>query len=697
MLKIRENSPLLANEIQQMGYDLRDVRTLLEKSQIKKDIARLQFMSTMSQQLTNCATAMLQGIGMDFLKGAGNAAAAAVTCANSIAQINFASGIQNLTGQDAKLDGDLAISQFGARFASHSTALQTLSLHLSEGKEELDAALTKIESLRNEANTQLIDAIYAASEQAQHQAEVSHVIGNLFQAKQVRYMAALSNARRMSFLAKRAIEQRLGIRMADMTEDLPLVEAPQKWEATACTFAGVDYNALKTTDSSAPQSFANGFIGDYVTKLEDVVESYRLQNNFHEGTDTAVISLRDDLFNVKAECATEGANLLYQAGQLNQVGNPGWGREGCLTEVVESVTVPKADCVTPEPLGQGPLCANPVMSAVQGFDLTFGDGSASDAAIVQKVDVQPGWYRFTFYTKGGVSCCGASSGQVWADDQSIFSQVESGPATGSTTWYRRFIRFHVDKPGQIKVGFKKVSTTPITVAAPMLERLNTSEVTELVPFVNTGADLEQLHSACQDTDGSVFRSTRWTRDCVKLCADGFGKECAGETAKSYCYWQTDFNIDQREIQLGRVFNFGGFARGNYNYRIDSLALNFVGAPRDCSNSASPQACYGAGYLPFSLSHVGPFVVRNHEGADVPVDVFDGNIEHARALATERYITNPISSSDASLVEQYMRHEFEGRPLDGNFVVRIWDEDGVDFGSIQDLQLVLKYRYWTKFN
>ena len=45
----------------------------------------------------------------------------------------------------------------------------------------------------------------------------------------------------------------------------------------------------------------------------------------------------------------------------------------------------------------------------------------------------------------------------------------------------------------------------------------------------------------------------------------------------------------------------------------------------------------------------------------------------------------------------MRHEFEGRPLDGNFVVRIWDEDGVDFGSVQDLQLVLKYRYWTKFN
>jgi len=693
MLKIRENSPLLANEIQQMGYDLRDVRTLLEKSAIKRDIAKLQFMSTMTQQLATCAAAMVSGIGIDPR----STVAAAVTCANSIAQISFASGIQNLTGQDSKLDGDLAISQFGARFAAHSTALQTLSLHLSEGKEELDSALTKIESLRNEANSQLVNAIYAASEQAQHQAEVSNVIGNLYEAKQLRYMAALSKARRMSFLAKRAIEQRLGIRMADMTEDLPLVEAPQKWEATACTFAGIDYNALKTTGSSGPQSFANGFIGDYVTKLEDVVESYRLQENFHEGTDTAVISLRDDLFNVKAECATDGANLLYSAGQLDRTEAPGWGRQGCSTVEVDGQTLPAADCVTPKGLGEGPLFSNPVMSAVQGFELTFGAGSTQDAALVQEVDVQPGHYRFTFYTKAPAGCCGAGSGQVWADDSSMVTLTESGPSTSSSGWYRRYIRFQVNKAGKIKVGFKKVASAPVIVAAPMLERLNTSVATELVPFVNTGADLQQLRSACQDTDGSVFRSTRWTRDCVKLCADGFSKECSGDTAKSYCYWQTDFNIDQREIQRGRVFNFGGFARGNYNYRIDSLALNFVGAPRDCSNSASPQACYGAGYLPFSMAHVGPFVVRNHEGADVPVDVFDGNIEHARALATERYITNPISSSDASLVEQYMRHEFEGRPLDGNFVVRVWEEDGVDFGSIQDLQLVLKYRYWTKFN
>jgi len=702
LLKIRENGPLLANEVQQMGYDLKEVKGLLQKANIKGEISKLQFMSEMTNQLTACATAQLGASSMDPVSTTGHALAAWVTCGNAFAQINIAQGIANLAATDAKLDGDIAIAQFGSRFASHATSMQTLSLHLGEGQEDLDSALAKIESLRNEAGSQLVDAIYASSEQAAHQAEITSVIGNLFEGKQMRYQAALSNARRMSFLAKRAIEQRLGVELADMKDDLPLVEAPQKWEATACTFTGVNYAALKTPDSngpnSGPQSFANGFIGDYVTKLENVVESYRLENNFHEGTDTAVISLRDDLFNVRAECPVKGANLLYDAGQLSRTSNPGWGREGCLTEVVEGATVAKANCVTPTPRTDGPTFADPVTSAVPSFDLAFGSGSTDNSAVVQKVDVQPGAYRFTYYTLAETP----SAGQVWSDDSGLFSIVTypTGP-TPRLGWHRYSIVFRVNKAGQVKVGFKKVAGAPTgTAAAPMLERLTTLDVTEqpaLLPFVNTGTNLEQIQPACPDTDGAVFRSTRWERNCLKLCADGFGDKCQGDRAKTYCYWQSDFNINQRDIQQGRVLNFGGFARGNYNYRIDSLALNFVGNPRDCGSSAAPESCAGAGYLPYSIAHVGPFVVRNHLGADMPAKVFDGNIEHARGLATERYITNPISSSDSSLIEQYMRREFQGRPLDGNFVIRIWDEDGVDFNSIKDVQLVLHYRYWTKFN
>jgi hypothetical protein len=45
---------------------------------------------------------------------------------------------------------------------------------------------------------------------------------------------------------------------------------------------------------------------------------------------------------------------------------------------------------------------------------------------------------------------------------------------------------------------------------------------------------------------------------------------------------------------------------------------------------------------------------------------------------------------------YVRSEFRGRPLDGNFALRVWDE-GITIDAIQDVQLYIKYRYWTRFD
>src|SRR5690606_5853156 len=104
-----------------------------------------------------------------------------------------------------------------------------------------------------------------------------------------------------------------------------------------------------------------------------------------------------------------------------------------------------------------------------------------------------------------------------------------------------------------------------------------------------------------------------------------------------------------------------------------------------------------GYLPYSLYHTGPFFVRNHAGNDFEALLFDGKIEHARGLAAERYISNPLSATDSQLISPYVRQEFRGRPLDGMFRIRIWDEEGVDFNQLQDVQLLINYRYWTRFN
>jgi hypothetical protein len=111
----------------------------------------------------------------------------------------------------------------------------------------------------------------------------------------------------------------------------------------------------------------------------------------------------------------------------------------------------------------------------------------------------------------------------------------------------------------------------------------------------------------------------------------------------------------------------------------------------------PTTCNGAAFVPYTLLHNGPFFVRNDAGADFQAFLFNGSIEHARGLASERYLTNPISSTDQGLISSYTRAEFQGRPLDGNFVLRVWEDPSINFEAIQDVQIVFNYRYWTAFH
>jgi hypothetical protein len=97
----------------------------------------------------------------------------------------------------------------------------------------------------------------------------------------------------------------------------------------------------------------------------------------------------------------------------------------------------------------------------------------------------------------------------------------------------------------------------------------------------------------------------------------------------------------------------------------------------------------------SLYHDGPYDVRNHLGDKYEASLYRGVVEHARGLAAERYITNPVSPADRELITPYLRYELAGRPLSGRFTVRVWDQDGANFDAVQDVQLLLNYRYWTR--
>ncbi len=701
LTELQDTIPLLSNEVAGFGYDIQTLHDTLTINSNQAQISDLQMWSNVSNQLAACASTV--GIG-SLVSGA-----TVATCANSIAQISLGTKINELTMANTVLESSISLQQFGTKFSSHATNMQTLSLRFSEASEAVDSSLAAIEGLRAQAKVSLARALDLASYQASNQAAVSAVIGNLYDAKQIRYKQALVNAQRTAFLAKRAIEQRLGVRLSELTEPLPLVDAPASWEATGCTTSGVDYQALTApkdpslATSGGAQTFAEGFIGDYVTRLENVVESYQLVNNFHEGTDTAVISLRDDIMNVRAPCSVASPNLLYYTSNMQRFGSPGWKEENCATQTVDGVQSPAPNCVTVGNAGAIPLAVlpDPALANASAYVLNFGAAADATTKMDQTLALNSGLYRLSWYTP---DVAGAAAGFATAASGVTQVATTTTPQVANT-WGRRFITFKVAASTTglttpVTVGFARLSTSTasFTVAGAMLELLpSNAQDYALAPFVGTLDSLTTTLPACEDTNGDVFRTTGWQTNCERLCADGYASQCDVSNAKSYCYHQANFSLNQRDIQNGQVLNFSGFARGNFNYRIDSVGVNFVGTGiNGCAGSSSPTACSGSGFVPYTLSHVGPFYVRNYQGQDFEAHLFDGNIEHARGLSTERYITNPLSSSDESLIEQYMRAEFQGRPLDGNFVLKVWDGDGTNFDAIKDIQFVLRYRYWTRF-
>lgn len=728
MVDLGSAAPLLAAELRYLAIDLRELRLALETRNLQDDAGAVQFMSTVSNQIAACATA----------GGLGNPWAAVAACANSVAQIQFAKQLQNINSDLAGVAFEVSLSEFVRRFNQHHDAFSALGVRINRDIEHIDSALARVDSLRAEGRRVLSRALFLDSEPAAGQFSVAPQMRRRLNVRRARFEAARSHAVRTAYLAKRAIEQRLGLRLSEMRDDLPLVDAPASWEATICEHSGANYADLSRADGSPVTNYANAFVADYVTRLENVVESYRLDNGFHEGSDTAVVSLRDDIHQVRAVCASDSQNLLYQAASLDAAGgdSPGWDLEGCGTQLVGGELVPVPNCVSLLGTGDTPLeNLSRDLGGASGYEVVFGlaagglcaDGSTtcglrSTTSVAQTIPLPPGRYRLSWHGQAGAGLTDPSFAFSVSRADGASYPITSVVSTALTSgWNRYHMIFDVShdlgaatppSANDTVVRMAPLVTSPMNsqtyhLGAPMLEAV-TGVVTGSIAGVSatdhpplafeaTGDERVRSLPVCEDTDGEVFRATRWRRDCVRLCSDGFASECSDGDAETHCFWETDFFVSQRDLDSGRLFGTSGFARGNYNYRIDSIGINVVGtSSRTCEDSELPSTCYSAGYVPFSLNHSGPFHVRNHSGHDQEVELFTGNIEHARALAAERYLTNPMSSADQALIGPYVRNELQGRPLDGRFAVRIWDEAGVNFEGVEDVQLVLNYRYWTRF-
>jgi hypothetical protein len=490
------------------------------------------------------------------------------------------------------------------------------------------------------------------------------------------------------------------MRLRDMKEDMPLVNAPQTWEATVCATTGIDLSGAGTTH------FADSYIGDYVRRLENVVESYRLVHNFQSGKDFLVASLRDDILGVRRECELESPNLLHFSGELDRH-YAGWEREGAWSVL----NCPDADgalvagCLDVEKLTEAPFVASSELVHLRGYQLSFGEDDATDRGLWQPVQLREGVYMFSWYSPPADP--GGNSGKAQLEDGSEpeLLQLEPGSDAVRTIvgglWDRHYFAFRVPAQQVVRVGFSSGSgAAQLRVAAPMLVSVLPVDVNaslEPPAYQDTGETRLVRSRACEDTDGSTFREQYWRRACVFECPDGYSTTCESVAVRR-CYRETSFSLSQRGLARGLPFRNAGFAQSNFNYRIGTVGLNFVGTGvQSCEGSSTPAACYANGFVQYSLYHQGPFAVRNHFGQDFRVHLFPGRVERARGLATERYLGNPLGSADRDLMSQYDRTELLGRPMDGRFVLRVWEDAGIDFERIEDVQLLLNYYYWTRFN
>lgn len=957
---LKEVPELIGDQMRRMSYQMENLYFSVENSLIDKRMSRVRLLSDIANQVTACVASTSPQVSGGTDTSFKVSTAAIATCANSIAQISFASEIAQLNEQKLEVQEKINFNEFSENFSTVTEALSLLSLRMTSALNTIEGELAKIQMSRDKAKMALFRALHVNNFTSKHQARLDNVQNARFQTSWIRYRRAQQAAKKLAFLAKRAVEMRLGIRLSQMTADMPLVDAPSKWENSVCTSSGIDYISLATKQKP---DYAGAFVGDYLAKLESVVESYRLVNNFHEGTDVAVVSLRDDVAMSRASCEVPVVNALYNAAQLDVSSTeetPGWDRVGCATEVDEDGTlVPVVNCIgtlgyerpevsmqDPNPCGTAvadgevveSCMSSPLLNLGPGrsppaFTLQFGNGGTCDAPSCTdgvenqgetgadcggpcpacpppgssslplsasfgsgadgftyaddtfrgtnnaafadgilnagKLEVtvggimssatSGGWSRsFTTTRPGtvdvsfkygmtvslsiepeewvetlvsidnvlygvspndyvqriadggdqvevtrtftsaplpagthtirlgahmnaatsiteigkvtiddvlvsasvptcsdrvqnqgetGVDCggtcspcpsgkCGYRPGAVLAQkvqvspgtyrasvyvrDPNLFLNIglqfklNDSPITGFeweteeatlTAWTRKYTTFDVTDFGTLSFEFARPTlqaggeADEIVLGAPMLERVApASTMDPPATFANTSETLTQVLPVCEDTTGEVFRATKWRRGSAALCQTGYSGECPGSDAKVNGYWETTFNINQRDIESGHIFGNSGFAKGNFNYRIESIGVNFVGTEiKNCSESDAPSTCYSAGFVPFSLIHGGPYTFRDFEGKDFEAHLFTGRIENARGLASERYFSSPLSSTDRDLMVDFMRSEFQGRPLDGNFILRVWDAPGLDFQSIEDVQVLLKYRYWTRFN
>ncbi len=239
------------------------------------------------------------------------------------------------------------------------------------------------------------------------------------------------------------------------------------------------------------------------------------------------------------------------------------------------------------------------------------------------------------------------------------------------------------------------------VAAAQVEAVGQDGGGELDPpskWERTNLERVAEDPVCHEYVGAQLRQ-QFERKCAYVCPNGIKSDCPGvdpSTVPTVCYYEASFSLALDQIERGEIIPSGQIAIGNFNFRHNLAGVNLVGTGITSCDDVSGVSCYGNGFTEYTLTHAGDTQIRNWEGGSLPVKLDQAYIEHGKALANERTITNPPSSADLASLDSYMKGELKGRPIQGSYTIRIWESPTLRWERLQDIQLVWKYHYWTRF-
>lgn len=133
----------------------------------------------------------------------------------------------------------------------------------------------------------------------------------------------------------------------------------------------------------------------------------------------------------------------------------------------------------------------------------------------------------------------------------------------------------------------------------------------------------------------------------------------------------------------------------YNARWNKLAINMVGTKvLDCSKASDPLGCYSQPFLRYSLSSEGPSWVTDSDHVWRLLGVPVGQVEGAKALASEQWIDPLVTAWSKPFISAIARTELTERPFGSAYSLEFEIAPEVILSHIERVQVLIGSDYWV---